>query len=63
VLGTTWRHRTNPLAITMRLRRGGIALPGEREPLAAAIPQAGGKLVVLLHGLCMNDLQWKRKAA
>ena len=26
-----------------------------------AIPHAGGKLVVLLHGLCMNDLQWKRK--
>jgi pimeloyl-ACP methyl ester carboxylesterase len=43
------------------VRRGGVPLPGEREALAAAIPQAGGKLVVLLHGLCMNDLQWKRK--
>jgi pimeloyl-ACP methyl ester carboxylesterase len=29
--------------------------------LAAAIPEAGGKLLVLLHGLCMSDLQWKRK--
>ena len=36
-------------------------MPAEREPLAAAIPQAGGKLLVLLHGLCMNDLQWMRK--
>jgi pimeloyl-ACP methyl ester carboxylesterase len=61
VLGDYLAASNNPLAITMNLRRAGIALPGERELLAAAIPQAGGKLVVLLHGLCMNDLQWKRK--
>jgi pimeloyl-ACP methyl ester carboxylesterase len=35
-------------------------LPLECEPLAAADPQVGGKLLVLLHGLCMNDLQWLR---
>lgn len=61
VLGDYLAASNNPLAITMALRRGGVALPGERAPLAAAIPQAGGKLVVLLHGLCMNDLQWMRK--
>jgi pimeloyl-ACP methyl ester carboxylesterase len=61
VLGDYLAASNNPLAITMRLRRGGMPLPNERLPLAAAIPQVGGKLVVLLHGLCMNDLQWKRK--
>ena len=61
VLGDYLEASDNPLAITMSLRRNGIALPGDRAQLAAAIPQAGGKLVVLLHGLCMNDLQWKRK--
>jgi pimeloyl-ACP methyl ester carboxylesterase len=61
VLGDYLAASNNPLAITMALRRGGIALPGEGAPLAAAIPQAGGKLAVLLHGLCMNDLQWMRK--
>ena len=61
VLGDYLAASKNPLAITMRLRRRGISLPCERQPLAAAIPHAGGKLVVLLHGLCMNDLQWKRK--
>jgi pimeloyl-ACP methyl ester carboxylesterase len=61
VLGDYLAASRNPLAITMRLRRGGIALPDERQPLAAAIPHAGGKVVVLLHGLCMNDLQWRRK--
>lgn len=61
VLGDYLAASGNTLAITMCLRRGGVALPREREPLAAAIPRASGKLVVLLHGLCMNDLQWKRK--
>jgi pimeloyl-ACP methyl ester carboxylesterase len=61
VLGDYLAASNNPLAITMCLRRGGITLPLQREQLAAMIPQAGGKLVVLLHGLCMNDLQWKRK--
>ncbi|HEX6002575.1 MAG TPA: alpha/beta hydrolase [Burkholderiales bacterium] len=60
VLGDYLAASDNALAITMCMRRGGIALPLEREPLAAAIPQAGGKLLVLLHGLCMNDLQWTR---
>jgi hypothetical protein len=61
VLGDYLAASNNPLSITMRLRRDGAALPGERASLATAIPQASGKLVVLLHGLCMNDLQWKRK--
>jgi len=61
VLGDYLAASHNSLAIPMHLRRGGIALPAEREPLATAIPQAGSKLLVLLHGLCMNDLQWKRK--
>jgi pimeloyl-ACP methyl ester carboxylesterase len=61
VLGDYLAASHNPLAITMRVRRDGVALICEREPLAATIPQAGSKLVVLLHGLCMNDLLWKRK--
>jgi len=61
VLGDYLAASNNPLAITMRMRRGGVALPDERESLAAVLPHAGGKLLVLLHGLCMNDLEWKRK--
>ena len=61
VLGDYLAASNNPLAITMQLRRDGAALPVERELLAEAIPDAGSKLLVLLHGLCMSDLQWKRK--
>jgi pimeloyl-ACP methyl ester carboxylesterase len=61
VLGDYLETSGNPLAIRMRLRRGGHTLPLERQALASAIPQAGGKLLVLAHGLCMNDLQWTRQ--
>jgi pimeloyl-ACP methyl ester carboxylesterase len=54
VIGDYLAATDNPLAISMRLRRDG-------QPLAGPIPQAGGKLAVLVHGLCMNDLQWTRK--
>ena len=51
----------NPLAIPMRLRRKGQPLTLEASALAGAIPHATGKLVLLVHGLCMNDRQWTRK--
>ena len=43
----------NPLAIPMSLRVGG-------HPYARALKEPTGKLVVLVHGLAMNDLQWQR---
>ena len=61
VLGDYLAASANPLAISMRLRRDGRPLAMDAAALAAAIPQASGKLVVLVHGLCMNDLQWNRR--
>jgi hypothetical protein len=59
VLGDHLAASGNPLAITMALRRDGRTLPlDDRAALAAALPEAGPQVVVLLHGLCMNDLQW-----
>ena len=60
VLGDYLAATENPLAITMRMRREGKPLALSREGLAAALPNAGAKLLVLVHGLCMNDLQWTR---
>jgi pimeloyl-ACP methyl ester carboxylesterase len=51
----------NPLAIRMALRSGGMALPMDRVALAQTLPAAGRKLLVLVHGLCMNDRQWSRR--
>ncbi len=61
VVGDYLARTLNPLAISMSLRRHGQALEIERDALEAAIPQVTGKVLVLAHGLCLNDLQWKRK--
>lgn len=60
VLGDYLVASGNPLALPMELRRGGAPLVLEREALAQALPDAGPRLLVLLHGLCMNDRQWLR---
>jgi hypothetical protein len=44
----------NPLAIPMQLRIGGLPW---RECIG---PAPGGRILVLVHGLAMNDLQWSR---
>ncbi len=61
VMGDYLAATDNPLAIPIRMRHKGKPLTIERKALAGAIPRLNSKLVVLAHGLCMNDLQWKRK--
>jgi pimeloyl-ACP methyl ester carboxylesterase len=63
VLGDRLQETANPLAISMRLRSQGLPLPLEPQALAARLPGAAGKLLVMVHGLCMNDLQWNGAAA
>jgi pimeloyl-ACP methyl ester carboxylesterase len=60
VLGDYLAETGNPLAIGMQLRSAGRRLELTREALAHALPGAGGRVVVLVHGLCMNDRQWNR---
>lgn len=60
VLGDHLDATGNPLAIAMRLRDHGQPLTLQRDALASALPHASGKLLVMVHGLCMNDLQWNR---
>jgi hypothetical protein len=56
VLGDHLEASGNPLAILMQFRVAGVPLA--LEALAARPAQSNGKLLVLVHGLCMNDLQW-----
>jgi PGAP1-like protein len=61
VLGDHLAQTGNPLAIEMRLRHGGHPLELEPQALRLALPQATGKLVVLVHGSCLSDRQWTRQ--
>jgi pimeloyl-ACP methyl ester carboxylesterase len=60
VMGDHLRDSGNPLATPMTLRFEGAALPAEAVGLAPRLQGAGPKALVLIHGLCMNELQWRR---
>jgi pimeloyl-ACP methyl ester carboxylesterase len=60
VLGDHLAAGTNPLAISMALRHDARALRLQPASLAASVRPLTTKLLVLLHGLCMNDRQWQR---
>jgi hypothetical protein len=61
VLGDYLSETRNPLAIEMRLRHEGHPLLLDTDALRTALPGASGKLLVLVHGSCMSDLQWLRQ--
>ena len=61
VLGDHLFDSGNPLAIPTSFRRRGGSLPLDREGLAAAVPEATGKILLLVHGLCMSDRSWRRR--
>jgi hypothetical protein len=48
------------LAIPMAVRRHGADVEPVREALAEAFPEATGRLVLFLHGLCENESYWQR---
>ena len=56
VMGDRLAASGNPLATRMSLRYLGKALDWQAM---APMPQATGKVLLLIHGLCMNDLQWQ----
>ena len=62
VLGDHLVRSGNPLATPMALRHAGQTLALDRDALARHWPGPGGRLLVLVHGLCMNDRQWSREA-
>ena len=59
-LGDHLVRTDNPLAIQMRLRRDGQPLELGPQALRRAFPRAGPRILVLIHGSSMSDLQWTR---
>lgn len=60
VLGDHLVETANPLAIPMRLRHAGQPLHLQRDSLLSALTPPSSRLVVLVHGLCLNDRHWHR---
>ncbi|NDP38626.1 MAG: alpha/beta hydrolase [Rhodoferax sp.] len=55
VMGDHLLETHSPFALPMTLRYQGEALNWQALP---PMPNATGKVLLLIHGLCMNDLQW-----
>lgn len=58
VVGDYLHASGNPLALAMCMRVNGQSLELSAPALAAAIPQASGKILLLVHGLCLTDQHW-----
>ena len=59
VLGDHFDKNENPLAIQMGFRVNGQTL--EKQQLNQLFNQSEKPITILMHGLCMNDLQWNRE--
>ena len=59
VLGDHLVARNNPLAIPMQFRSNGKPL--NEQSLLETIQKSDGKIAIMIHGSCMNDLQWNRQ--
>lgn len=58
VMGDHLASTDNPLATPMHLRWQGVPLWDEHHAVTINAQQASPKVLLLIHGLCMNDLQW-----
>lgn len=61
VVGDHLAESGNPLAVEMRFCRGGETLTLDPAALRAVMPDLGGRIVVLVHGLCGSDRFWLRR--
>lgn len=60
VIGDYLEKTENPLQITMQFRKQGKPLTLDAESLKDAYPAINGNILLLIHGSCMNDIQWTR---
>ncbi|MBL8329134.1 MAG: alpha/beta hydrolase [Rubrivivax sp.] len=60
VIGDRLEAQGHPWATPLAWCVGGQALSLDAAGLAAGIARPGGRLLLLVHGLCMNDRQWLR---
>jgi pimeloyl-ACP methyl ester carboxylesterase len=59
LVGDALEREDSDLQEPMSVRVGGRPVPLEPEPLAAAFPEAGPRVVVFLHGLMETEFSWR----
>lgn len=62
VLGDYLEDTGNSLALPMQFSSLGCPLAPNRDDLSNVLTAPTGRVLVLIHGLCMNDAQWRRRS-
>jgi pimeloyl-ACP methyl ester carboxylesterase len=60
IYGDELTNRGNGFALTMQVRRHGTPVAMDAPAIAAAFPQATGRIAVFVHGWCMTERSWWR---
>jgi len=61
VVGDYLEEKENPLKITMQFRYQAKSIPLDNKSIEQTYPTINGKILLMVHGSCMNDIQWTRK--
>jgi len=61
ILGDFLEKKDNPLKINMQFRYQSKPIKLNSESLSKTYPTVNGKVLLMVHGSCMNDIQWTRK--
>jgi pimeloyl-ACP methyl ester carboxylesterase len=61
VVGDYLEENENALEITIQFKYLSTAIPLDCSGLDEIYPSINGKILLMVHGACMNDLQWTRK--
>ena len=61
VIGDYLEETNNPLQIKMEFRKNQKGFSPHPEVIKRIYPKVNGKILLLIHGSCMNDALWKRK--
>lgn len=61
IIGDHLNKELNPLAVPMQFKYQGKTISLKSEAIQKVYPTASGKILLMVHGLCMDDLQWNRQ--
>ena len=61
VIGDYLEEKENPLKIDMQFRYESKAIQIDGETLKETYPKINGKILLMIHGSCMSDIQWNHK--
>lgn len=61
IIGDYLEEKENPLKIEMQFRYQSKSFLLDPKTIKATYPNVNGKILLMLHGSCMNDIQWTRK--